>query len=134
MESLRVLVVDDQPDVVDLLCVLLRQLGLECRTAETGEDALRVAQEFAPHIVFLDIGLPDITGYDVARSIRAGGSGAYIVAVTGWGSEQDVQKAFDAGFDEHIMKPANAAKLRAAVAKAGKERGLSNAVRSKKHT
>jgi len=95
----RVLVVDDQPDVVELLCMLLARLGLECRSAASGYDTLRVAHEFTPNVIFLDLGLPDVSGYDVARMLRARGSSAYIVAVSGWGREQDVQHALDAGFD-----------------------------------
>ena len=98
--------------------MLLARLGGECRSASTGYDSLRVAHEFSPNVIFLDLGLPDVSGYDVARMLRARGSSAYIVAVSGWGREQDVQHALDAGFDQHIHKPARRAQLASAVAAA----------------
>jgi two-component system, sensor histidine kinase len=118
----RVLVIDDQPDVVVDLCALLGELGLECRGAPTGLDALRVANDFSPELIFLDIGLPDISGYEVAKTLRERGCAAYIVALTGWGRARDVWNAFDAGFDFHLLKPANQAELEGAVVSARERR------------
>jgi CheY-like chemotaxis protein len=109
----RVLVVDDYPDSAEAASLLLTLHGYECRTATTGQEALDQAAEFDPDIVILDIGLPDITGYEVARTLRAraGPRSLYLAAVTGWGQPEDRAKAFAAGFDYHITKPADLQKL-----------------------
>jgi len=111
--KLRVLVVDDYPDSAEAASMLLTLYGHECRTATTGREALEQAEVFAPDIVILDIGLPDMTGYEVARALRerAGGASMYLAAVTGWGQPADRDKAFAAGFDCHITKPADLDKL-----------------------
>lgn len=103
----RVLVVDDLKDNADTLALLLESLGHEARTAYGGEEALRVGQEFRPEAVFLDIGMPDIDGFETCRRIRNTGWGrsAYIVAVTGWGQPHDRCRTEDAGFDQHLIKP-----------------------------
>lgn len=103
----RVLVVDDQPDVVELLCVLLRRSGHECVTAGTGSQALVLAETFDPEVVLLDIGLPDMSGYAVARALRArdGGTALYIAAITGYGAHEDRKLSREAGFDRHLLKP-----------------------------
>lgn len=105
----RVLVVDDHPDSAETASMLLTLHGYECRTATTGHEALDQAAMFDPDIVLLDIGLPDITGYEVARTLRAraGDRPLYIAAVTGWGEPADLAKAFAAGFDHHVTKPAD---------------------------
>ena len=103
----RIVVVDDNQDAADMLADLLVARGFAVRTAYCGEDALRVMDEFHPRVGILDIGLPDILGYDVAAAARHQGDDLMLVAVTGWGSEKDVQRAFDAGFDFHVTKPAD---------------------------
>jgi CheY-like chemotaxis protein len=110
----RVLVVDDYPDSAEIASMLLTLYGHECRTAVNGLDALAQAAEFQPDIVILDIGLPDISGYEVARTLRAraGSRPLYLAAVTGWGQPEDRVRAFAAGFDQHVLKPADAAKIR----------------------
>lgn len=109
----RVLIVDDYPDAADIASTLLAMLGQTCRTATSGRDALVVASAFQPDLVILDIGLPDISGYDVARELRNTLSGPlFIAAVTGWGTSEDRVRAFAAGFDHHVLKPADGAKLR----------------------
>lgn len=105
MPQLRVLVVDDHADTTELFCRLVAPLGHVTRAASTGEEALRIAEVFQPHAVLLDIGLPDMTGYDVVRELRGRGSHAYVVAVTGWGRAHDRTRALAAGFDDHVMKP-----------------------------
>jgi len=109
----RVLVVDDYPDSAEAASLLLTLHGHECRTATTGQEALEKAAEFDPDVVILDIGLPDITGYEVARTLRAraGTRSLYLAAVTGWGQPEDRAKAFAAGFDHHVTKPADLQKL-----------------------
>ena len=109
----RVLVVDDYPDAAETAAMLLTLHGYECRIAVTGQGALDQAAAFDPDIVILDIGLPDISGYDVARTLRAraGGRSLYLAAVTGWGQPQDRVKALAAGFDQHVLKPTDTAKI-----------------------
>jgi CheY-like chemotaxis protein len=106
--QLRVLVVDDNTDAAESLGVLLEMEGHAARICHTGRDALAAAPAFAPDIVFLDIGLPDLSGYDVARQLRnmPAGEKALLVALTGWGTQEDRQRTRDAGFDRHLTKPA----------------------------
>lgn len=111
--SLRILVVDDYRDAADGFGVLLRLLGNDVRTASDGLEALRIAAEFHPDVVLLDIGLPGMNGYDVAREIRKQpwGESILLVAVTGWGQEGDRRLSKDAGFDHHLVKPVDPAVL-----------------------
>jgi len=105
--SRRILVVDDNRDIADTLSALLRLLGHEVAIAGDGGSALRVAQSFEPHVILLDVGLPDMSGYEVARRLRGDprASRALLVAVTGWGQEEDRRRARNAGFDHHLTKP-----------------------------
>ncbi|MBV8495448.1 MAG: PAS domain S-box protein [Gammaproteobacteria bacterium] len=105
--ALRVLVVDDSEDAADTCAILLELSGHSVRTAYTAHRALEVAERFRPQALLLDIGLPDLDGYQLARRIRttAWGEHATIIAVTGWGQEQDKSRAFEAGFDHHLTKP-----------------------------
>jgi signal transduction histidine kinase/DNA-binding response OmpR family regulator len=110
----RVLVVDDNADSADTLAMLARLDGHEVRTAQTGAAALEVAQAFRPDVVLLDIGLPGMDGYEVARQLRAGAAGAPILlaAVTGYGQEADRNRSRQAGFDLHLVKPVEPEVLR----------------------
>jgi PAS domain S-box-containing protein len=103
----RILVVDDNVDGAETLAMLLSLSGYDARTAFDGPNALRAAAEFQPHVVFLDIGLPGMNGYEVARRLRAdaGLEPARLIALTGWGTEEDQRKSRDAGFDAHLTKP-----------------------------
>jgi two-component system, chemotaxis family, CheB/CheR fusion protein len=109
----RVLVVDDYPDSAAIVAALLTLLGYECRTAMTGSDALEVAARFDPQTVLLDIGLPDISGYEVARELRAHARGRslHLAAITGWGQPADRTRALAAGFDQFLLKPIDAKNL-----------------------
>jgi CheY-like chemotaxis protein len=109
----RVLVVDDNVDAASMLDLLLRSLGHETRVAHDGITALRAAQEFRPDVVLLDIGMPDIDGYEVARRLRglANLRRMRIVAVTGWGQDADRKRSMEAGFDLHLVKPVDAKEL-----------------------
>ncbi|QJW98531.1 PAS domain S-box protein [Frigoriglobus tundricola] len=109
----RILVVDDNVDSADSLGQLLEMLGNEVRTAYDGEAGIRVAAEFRPAVVLCDIGMPKVNGYDAARRIRAEpcGKSMVLVALTGWGQEDDRQKSTDAGFDFHLVKPVETAAL-----------------------
>jgi DNA-binding response OmpR family regulator len=113
----RVLLVDDYPDAAEVASMLLTIYGHDCRIAHSGQEALRVADEFDPQIVVLDISLPDVSGYDVARELRRrwGGRPLHLAAVTGWGQPKDRARAFDAGFDQHLVKPTDAAKLKSII-------------------
>lgn len=120
----RVLVVDDHPDVAEAACLLLTHLGQLCTVACTGAAALAEAERFEPDIVILDIGLPDLSGYEVARELRSRyGPAIYLCAFTGWGQGDDRLRSISAGFDEHVVKPANASTLREVIANAEQRRG-----------
>jgi CheY-like chemotaxis protein len=101
------LVVDDNEDGAEMLAVFLNLSGHTTRMAHCGREALALVEEFEPHVVFLDIGLPDMSGYDVARALRSRSSAPQprLVAVTGWGTEEDRRRAQHAGFDDHLVKP-----------------------------
>jgi PAS domain S-box-containing protein len=118
--SRRVLVVDDNVDSAESLAVLLRIEGHEVRTAHDGPAALQEAQAFRPEVVFLDIGLPRMDGYDVAVRLRelAGLREVLLVALTGYGQDEDRRRAAEAGFNAHLVKPANLAALKRLLANA----------------
>ena len=103
----RVLVVDDNKDAADSLALLLELAGHEVRVAHSGRAALSLAQLFRPDTSLLDIGMPDLSGYEVARELRREpwGRQMRLIALTGWGQEADRQRAQEAGFDEHLTKP-----------------------------
>ncbi|MGE5615351.1 MAG: ATP-binding protein [Bacillota bacterium] len=102
----RILVVDDNKDAADSLAFLLRTHGAETRVAYDGLEAVGAAIAFQPDIVLLDIGLPKLYGYDVARRVReARGKDVLLIAITGWGQEEDRRRAFESGFDHHLTKP-----------------------------
>ncbi len=99
---------DDLADVAEDMAALVREgFGHEVRTAHDGPTALRVAVEFRPELVLLDIGMPGMSGYEVARRLRelSGLGDVVLVALTGWGQEEDQRKTKEAGFDHHLVKP-----------------------------
>jgi signal transduction histidine kinase len=108
-KRLRILVVDDNNDAADSLALLLSLRGHTTQAVYSGNDALQAAREFAPEVVLLDLGLPGMDGFEVARKIRKqeGPNPTYLIALTGYGSESDRLRAKEAGFDEHLVKPAN---------------------------
>ncbi len=103
----RILLVDDHPDIVQTLSRLLRMSGFEVAAASDGGDALKMAAEFKPRVILLDIGLPVLDGYEVIRRLRAESAfqSTRIIAVTGYGGEDDRARTRDAGFDCHLVKP-----------------------------
>ncbi|HET6576512.1 MAG TPA: response regulator [Fimbriiglobus sp.] len=111
--GLRVLLVDDNVDGADSLAALVRLAGHDARVAHDGPGALATAAAFRPQVVVLDIGLPGLSGYEVARRLRANLdlSGAVLVAVTGYGRDEDREQAREAGFDHHLVKPVDFAQL-----------------------
>jgi CheY-like chemotaxis protein/two-component sensor histidine kinase len=109
----RVLVVDDNVDAAETLDLLLRSLGHETRVAFEGPEALKIAAEFRPDVVLLDIGMPGMDGYEVARHLRPlkRERAFRVVAVTGWGNAADREKSREAGFDLHLVKPVSEEEL-----------------------
>lgn len=109
----RILVVDDNVDAADSMGQLLEMLGNEVRTAHDGEAGIRAAEAFRPAVVLMDIGMPKMNGYEACRRIREQpwGKDMVLVALTGWGQEDDRQKSADAGFDHHLVKPVETAAL-----------------------
>jgi PAS domain S-box-containing protein len=122
--SLRVLVVDDNADAAESLVELLRLLGHTTRVAHDGPQGYRLAQEFVPDLVFLDIGLPGMNGHEVARAIRrtAGLERVVLIALTGWGAASDMTQSQEAGFDQHLTKPVSFEALEQAFAAAQEAR------------
>lgn len=113
----RILILDDNEDAAQTLGDLLGLMGHTVELAHTGREAVTVAHRFRPEIAFLDIGLPDISGYEVARLIRAAPEleGIYLVALTGWGAAEDRAKSAEAGFDLHLTKPVSLDALKEAL-------------------
>lgn len=103
----RILVVDDNRDAAESLQVLLSMLGNEVSVAYDGKQAVEAAEASRPDVIFLDIGLPGMNGYETARTIRSQdwGRNMTLIALTGWGQEDDQDCARDAGFDRHFIKP-----------------------------
>jgi CheY-like chemotaxis protein len=104
---MKVLVADDNRDAAVSLGVLLELSDHEVLIAHDGEDALKIAREAMPDAMILDIGMPRLTGDQVARAVRSEpwGQRVYLVAVTGWGEPEDKERASAAGFDHHLTKP-----------------------------
>ena len=108
----RILVVDDNEDAANSLATLLEVMGYTVRIAYDGPEGIEAADEFEPAVALLDIGLPKLSGYDIARHVRGKrGGGVLLVAITGWGQEDDRRRAREAGFDHHFTKPADFDKL-----------------------
>jgi CheY-like chemotaxis protein len=103
----RILVVDDNRDAADSLTHVLRRRGHEVRTAYDGATAATTVNRHGVEVVLLDIGLPEVDGYEVARQIRKtpGGERVLLIAVTGWGQREDLDRSREAGFDAHLVKP-----------------------------
>jgi CheY-like chemotaxis protein len=109
----RILVVDDNPDAALSLAMMLSIMGHETRTAHDGESAVETAESFLPEVVLLDIGLPKLNGYEVAQRIRQHpwGASMFLIAVTGWGQDEDRQRSSEVGLNVHMVKPVEAAAL-----------------------
>src|SRR5688500_5888385 len=107
MNEPRILVADDDKDTVLSLTILLREEGYEVRGVQRGAEVLQAIFNFAPDVVLLDIGMPQMTGYDVARTLREryGSARPALIAVTGRAAEADKQQARAAGFEHHVAKP-----------------------------
>jgi len=105
--SLRILVVDDNRDGANSLAMMLKIMGNDTRTAYDGQAGVDVAGEFRPDVILLDIGLPKLNGHEASRYIReqSWGKGVVLIAVTGWGQDEDRRRSQEAGFDHHMVKP-----------------------------
>jgi CheY-like chemotaxis protein len=103
----RILVADDNVDSATSLALMLEFMGNDVRTAHDGLAAVAGAAELRPDLILLDIGMPGLNGYDACREIRRQpwGNGVVIVALTGWGQEEDKRRSREAGFDQHLVKP-----------------------------
>ena len=120
MQPCRILVADDNHDAAESLTLQLQLAGHEVKMVHDGLEALDVAKAFEPHIVLLDLGMPRLDGYETARRMRlhSWGKRATLIAVTGWGQQQDRQRTSQAGFDVHLVKPVSEAQLFRALASA----------------
>jgi CheY-like chemotaxis protein len=109
----RILVVDDNHDSALSMAMMLQIMGHDTRTAHDGESALSTAEAFLPEVVLLDIGLPKLNGYEVAQRIRekTWGQSMYLIAVTGWGQDEDRQRSSEVGLNLHMVKPVEPAAL-----------------------
>lgn len=115
----RVLVADDNEDAGESLAMLLRLDGHEVQVTNNGTDAVALFDQTQPDVVILDIGMPGLSGYEVAGRIRERDAGkeAMLIAVTGWGQQADKARASEAGFDHHFTKPVEPEALSALLAK-----------------
>ena len=120
LQGRRVLVGDDNHDAADMLAIVCSPAGMQTATAYDGSEALCMAEATRPDVILLDIGMPQMDGYEVARRIRATEWGAttQLIAISGWGRDEDRQKAREAGFDQHFIKPVDPERLLAALASA----------------
>jgi CheY-like chemotaxis protein len=105
LTQFSILIVDDNEAAADVLGKLLAFRGHTTNIVHDGESVVDALSSCMPHIALIDIGLPGISGYEVARKIRKNGCPIPLIAITGYGQESDRQKAFDAGFDHHLTKP-----------------------------
>src|SRR5690606_780469 len=117
--ALRVLIVDDNEDAAEMLSLMLERLGHRVQSVACGRDVLDAVTRFQPELVLLDLGLPDISGYEVAQQLRrAGHRDLAIIALTGFSHEGARTRTLEAGFDAHLIKPVSLDQVFAAVRKA----------------
>ena len=116
---MKILLVEDNADSAEAMLLLLREFGHDVRVVHDGLEAVGAAQAFDPEVVLLDIGLPDMDGYEVARRLRQqpGLSATLLVALTGYGRDEDRDRAREAGFDHHLTKPVDPTALEGLVAR-----------------
>ena len=107
-KSLTILIVDDEPDVAASFATLLEAIGFEVRTAHDGSAALETLDEWSPDVAFVDLGMPQMNGFEVAdRIVDRQESPPYLIALTGYGRAEDRERAREHGFDQHLVKPAD---------------------------
>ncbi len=112
------LVVEDDRDAAEIICSLLEILGHDTRAASSGRAALELASALHPDVVLVDLNLPDMSGYDVCRALRLDSRETYLVALTGFCTPEHRARSFDAGFDEHLVKPIDRTELSDVIARA----------------
>jgi CheY-like chemotaxis protein len=119
--SRKILVVEDQPALLGVTVALLQKLGHDVEAATDGREALEVVRKYRPEVVFLDIGLPEMDGYEVARCLRAemGESTPMLVAMTGYGEQEVKRHAEKARFDHHLVKPADISAMQMLLSQVG---------------
>ncbi len=117
---LRILIVDDNVDAAEIMGVLLESLGHDIQTAHDGHCGVQMARLFRPDVVLLDVGLPEMNGYEVARHLRQDPEtrNLLLVAVTGYGQPEDLRRSDEAGFDLHVLKPVGMESLQSILARA----------------
>jgi CheY-like chemotaxis protein len=122
----KVLIADDLPDAARSLAMLFEMYGAEVRITFDGAQTVKVAADFLPEIVLMDISMPGMTGYDAARAIRQSpwGRAMILVALTGWGRSTDLQAARAAGFDDYLLKPVDPERLLAVISELRERRNL----------
>lgn len=110
----RVLIVDDNGDAANIMAMVIKKLGNEVQVASDGEMAVRMAEKFHPDVILMDLGMPKMNGYEAAQEIRRHewGKNMILVALTGWGQEEDRRRTKEAGFNYHLVKPADTIQLR----------------------
>ena len=115
----RILIVDDHLDAAESLAMLMKIEGHEVRMAFDGIEAVKAAEAFLPHIVFLDLALPKLSGSEAARRIRQQpwSKGMILVALTGWGGDEDRRRSRELGFDDYLVKPAKPEELKKIIAR-----------------
>ena len=101
----RILIVDDNEAAAEMLGILLESSGHDVRTVYSGEEALKVADGFRPELALVDLGMPGMNGYETAQRLRSNGMDLTLVAVTGWGQDEDRRRSKEAGVDGHLVKP-----------------------------
>ena len=123
--SKRVLIVDDNLDAAETLAMMLELLGQQTRQAHEGDGALKAAVEYKPELIFMDIGLPGLSGHEIVTRMRRdlGMTDTYIVALSGYGTEEDRRKSLYAGFDSHLVKPLDPSTLPSILAAAERRKG-----------
>ena len=120
-KGLKVLLIEDNEDILITMRMLLKKLGCNVQTAKTGEEGLKTAKKFTPDAVLIDIGLPDISGHETAKILRQDGYKGFLTAVSGYSHQEAMQKSKDAGFNYHLPKPAKINDIAKLLAKAKKE-------------
>jgi CheY-like chemotaxis protein len=130
LRNRKVLVVDDNRDAADSLAMLLRLMGADVRVAYGGEDAYQNYLAFRPSVSFLDIGMPEVDGYELAQRIRRDPESrdTVLVALTGWGQEDDRRRSSEAGFNHHLVKPVHLELLESVLHAALAHRGKGESV------
>jgi CheY-like chemotaxis protein len=123
---MRILIIEDNPDLLEILCDLLEALGHDAISAEDGSVGIRKAKEMKPDVILCDIGLPGINGYEVAEQIRSDEElkNTFMIALSGYAQQRDIERAKEAGFRRHLAKPVQLDILKLALGEAAVNIGL----------